>query len=119
VDDIRNGPTAGRPSPPRCASASTGGWTESDWVDAQIDIIDSAGPGGVCVNPGRTVRLVWIGVPVVSPSTHVRCVPDGISHLDRVWDDLQLPWLYTRLTLGMLAGAPALLRRRAAGRMPD
>jgi len=86
-------------------------------VDPQTGIIDSAGPGGVCVNPDQTVRLVWMGVPVGNPSTQVRNLPDGISHFDGVWDDLRLAWLYTRLTLGMLAGGPALLRRRAAWRM--
>jgi len=66
--------------------------------------------------PELAVRLVWMGVPVVNLSTHVRYFPDGISHFDLVWDNLRLAWLYTRLTLGMLARAPTLLRRRAIRR---
>jgi len=62
------------------------------------------------------VHLVWMDVPVVNLSNHVRYFPDGISHFDLVSDNLRLAWLYTRLTLGMLARAPALLRRRAARR---
>lgn len=69
--------------------------------------------------PELAVRLVWMGVPVVNLSTHVRYFPDGISHFDWVWDNLRLAWLYTRLALGMLARAPALLRRRAARRTRD
>jgi glycosyltransferase involved in cell wall biosynthesis len=67
--------------------------------------------------PELAVRLVWMGVPVVNLATHVRYFPDGISHFDVVWDNLRLAWLYTRLTLGMFARAPALLRTRAAARM--
>jgi len=40
----------------------------------------------------------------------------GVSPFDVVWDDVRLAWLYTRLTLGMVARAPELLRRRAARR---
>lgn len=67
--------------------------------------------------PELAVRLVWMGVPVVNLSTRVRYFPDGVSHFDVVGDNLRLAWLYTRLTLGMLARAPALLRARATGRM--
>lgn len=67
--------------------------------------------------PELAVRLVWMGVPVINLSTRVRYFADGISHFDVVWDNLRLAWLYARLTLGMLARAPALLRTRAAARM--
>jgi hypothetical protein len=66
--------------------------------------------------PELAVRLVWMGVPVSNVATRVRYLPGGISHFDVIWDDLRLAWLYTRLSLGMLARAPALLRRRKAGR---
>ena len=66
--------------------------------------------------PELAVRLVWLGVPVVNVPTRVRYYPAGVSHFDVVWDDLRLAWLYTRLTLGMFARAPGLLRRRAARR---
>jgi hypothetical protein len=66
--------------------------------------------------PELAVRLVWMGVPVMNVATRVRYFPGGISHFDVVWDDLRLAWLYMRLALGMLARAPELLRRRAAGR---
>lgn len=62
--------------------------------------------------PELAVRLVWMGVRVVNLSTRVRYFPDGISHFDVVWDNLRLAWLYARLTLGMLARAPALLHGR-------
>ena len=66
--------------------------------------------------PELAVRLVWLGVPIVNVGTRVRYFPVGISHFDVVWDDVRLAWLYTRLTLGMLARAAGLLRRRAARR---
>jgi len=66
--------------------------------------------------PELAVRLVWMGVPVLNVATRVHYFPGGISHFDVVWDDLRLAWLYTRLAGGMLARAPELLRRRAAGR---
>jgi len=66
--------------------------------------------------PELAVRLVWMGVPVVNVATRVSYFPGGLSHFDAVWDDLRLAWLYMRLTVGMLARAPELLRRRAAGR---
>ncbi len=66
--------------------------------------------------PELAVRLVWMGVPVRNVPTNVRYLPGGLSHFDVIWDDLRLAWLYTRLTLGMLARAPDLLRRRAANR---
>jgi len=66
--------------------------------------------------PELAVRLVWMGVPVVNVATRVRYDPLGVSHFDVVWDDVRLAWLYTRLTLGMVARAPELLRRRAARR---
>jgi hypothetical protein len=62
------------------------------------------------------VRLVWMDVPVVNLSTHVCYFPGRISHFDLVSDNLRLAWLHTRLSLGMLARAPAPLRRRAARR---
>lgn len=65
--------------------------------------------------PELAARLVRMGVPVVNVSTRVRYFPDGISHFDMLWDNLRLVWLYTRLALGMLPRAPALLFRRAAG----
>jgi glycosyltransferase involved in cell wall biosynthesis len=67
--------------------------------------------------PELAVRLVWMGVPVLNVATHVSYVPGGLSHFDVVWDDVRLAWLYTRLTLGMLARAPELLHRRAAAWM--
>ena len=66
--------------------------------------------------PELAVRLVWMGVPVRNVATHVSYFPGGLSHFDVVWDDVRLAWLYTRLAVGMLARAPELLRRRAAGR---
>ena len=66
--------------------------------------------------PELGVRLVWLGVPGVNVATRVHYDPAGVSHFDVVWDDLRLAWLYTRLTLGMLARAPGLLRRHAARR---
>ena len=66
--------------------------------------------------PEIAVRLVWMGVPVLNVATRVRYFPGGLSHFDLVWDDVRLAWLYTRLTAGMLARAPQLLRGRAAGR---
>ncbi len=69
--------------------------------------------------PELAVRLVWLGVPVVNVATRVRYDPLGVSHFDVIWDDVRLAWLYTRLTLGMLARAPGLLRRRAARRRQD
>lgn len=35
-----------------------------------------------------------------------------ISHFDAQWDDLRMPWLYTRLVLGMLLGARRLMACR-------
>jgi glycosyltransferase involved in cell wall biosynthesis len=67
--------------------------------------------------PELAVRLVWMGVPVLNVATHVSYVPGGLSHFDVVWDDVRLAWLYTRLTIGMLARAPELLHRRAAAWM--
>ena len=66
--------------------------------------------------PELVVRLVWLGVPVVNVTTRVRYHPLGVSHFDAVRDYMRLAWLYTRLTLGMFARAPGLLRRRAARR---
>lgn len=66
--------------------------------------------------PELAVRLAWTGVPVLNVATRVRYFADGLSHFDVVWDDVRLTWLYARLTAGMLARAPQLLRRRAAAR---
>jgi glycosyltransferase involved in cell wall biosynthesis len=66
--------------------------------------------------PELAVRLVWMGVPVLNVATRVSYFPDGISHFDVVRDYIRLAWLYTRLAIGMLLRAPALLRRRAEAR---
>jgi len=67
-------------------------------------------------DPELAVRLVWEGTPLVNVPTRVRYFPDGLSHFDVVWDDVRLAWLYTRLTLHMLASLPAVLLRRLRGR---
>lgn len=68
--------------------------------------------------PELAVRLVWSGVPIVNVPTRVRYYPFGLSHFDVVWDDVRLTWLYTRLTLGMLARLGGKLRGSAALRIP-
>lgn len=72
-----------------------------DWMDFEPEI---------------AVRLVWMGVPVVNVPTRVRYFPGGVSHFDVIWDDVRLAWLYTRLTLGMLARAPGWLAERISTR---
>jgi glycosyltransferase involved in cell wall biosynthesis len=64
-------------------------------------------------DPELVVRLHWEGVPVVSVPTRVRYLPDGLSHFHPVRDNLRISWLHTRLVVGMMRRAPALLRRAA------
>ncbi len=68
--------------------------------------------------PELAVRLVWSGVSVVNVPTRVRYYPFGLSHFDVVWDDLRLVWLYTRLTLGMLARAGGMIRGSTVLQVP-
>lgn len=68
--------------------------------------------------PELAVRLLWSGVSVVNVPTRVRYYPFGLSHFDVLWDDLRLAWLYTRLTLGMLARVGGMIRRSTALRIP-
>ena len=67
--------------------------------------------------PELAVRLHWSGVPVVNVPTRVRYYPFGLSHFDVLWDDLRLAWLYTRLTLSMLARVAGKIRGSTAVRI--
>jgi glycosyltransferase involved in cell wall biosynthesis len=58
------------------------------------------------------VRLYWRGVPVRNLPTRVIYPENGLSHF-RMWrDNLRISAMHTRLLLGMLPRAPALLWRR-------
>lgn len=57
------------------------------------------------------VRLLWLGVPVLSVPTRV-CYPlDGISHFRVLRDNVQISWMHTRLVMAMLPRLPLLLWR--------
>lgn len=58
------------------------------------------------------VRLVWMGVPVVSVPTLVRYPMDGISHFDVLRDNVRISWTHTKLVTEMLLRLPFLLFRK-------
>lgn len=58
------------------------------------------------------VRLCWRGVPVRNLPTRVIYPENGLSHFRMLRDNLRITAMHTRLLLGMLPRAPALLRRR-------
>jgi len=62
-------------------------------------------------DPELTVRLMWLGVPVVNVPVHVRYFEDGISHFHLVRDNVRLSLRYARLFFEMLARAPRRLVR--------
>jgi len=65
-------------------------------------------------DPEIVVRLVWMGVPVVTVPTCVRYYQGGLSHFHLVSDNARISWAHTRLVCGMLGRLPVLLwaRRR-------
>lgn len=82
-----------------------------------LKLLDRVDLGGwMDFEPEHAVRLVWMGVPVVNVPTRVRYFAGGLSNFDVIWDDLRLAWLYTRLTLGMIARAPGWLAERISSR---
>lgn len=64
------------------------------------------------------VRMVWLGVPVVSVPTHVTYPKDGISHFDMLRDNLEISGMHTLLVVEMLLRFPAILFRRWRRRRP-
>ena len=58
------------------------------------------------------VRLIWAGVGSINVDTRVIYPPDGLSHFDMLRDNLRISRMHTRLSLGMLPRAPALLWRK-------
>lgn len=58
------------------------------------------------------VRLLWRGVPVRNLPTRVIYPENGLSHFRMLHDNLRITAMHTRLLLGMLPRAPALLWRR-------
>ncbi len=59
------------------------------------------------------VRLHWRGVPFVAIPVDVHYPTDGVSHF-RAWqDNVLISAMHTRLLIGMLPRAPAMLLRRA------
>lgn len=58
------------------------------------------------------VRLVWRGVPVRNLPTRVVYPENGLSHFRMLRDNLRISAMHTRLLLGMLPRAPAMLWRR-------
>jgi glycosyltransferase involved in cell wall biosynthesis len=64
------------------------------------------------------VRLAWRGVPVENLSTRVVYPAGGLSHFDRVRDNLRISRTHARLLCGMLLRLPLLLWRRLAPAAP-
>ncbi len=61
------------------------------------------------------VRLIWQGVGWRSVATRVIYPDDGLSHFDMLRDNLRISRTHARLTFGMLARLPRLIRRKTAG----
>ena len=65
-------------------------------------------------DPQFAVRMVWAGTPIASVPVRVHYPAGGVSHFHMLRDNARLTWMHTRLILGMLPRAPALLARRRA-----
>lgn len=58
------------------------------------------------------VRWVWRDGKVVNLPTQVHYPVDGVSHFDKLRDNVLISAMHTRLFFGMLCHAPALLKRK-------
>ncbi|MDB5799990.1 MAG: glycosyl transferase, family 2 [Rhodocyclales bacterium] len=76
-------------------------------------------------DPEAVVRLCWRGVVplnVPAPVRYLRADEGGVSHFNYLRDNILLTWMYSRLAIGALLRAPALLRRKLPStemRTPD
>ena len=65
------------------------------------------------------VRLYWDGAEVIFIPTKVIYPADGLSHFRAVKDNLLISWMHTKLFLGMLPRAYALIKRDNSQQMPQ
>ncbi len=76
-------------------------------------------------DPEAVVRLCWRGVVPVNvpaPVKYLRADEGGVSHFNYLRDNILLAWMYSRLAVGAILRAPALLWRKLpwlAMRSPD
>lgn len=71
-------------------------------------------------DPEAVVRLCWHGIRPVNlpaPVRYYRAEDGGVSHFRYLRDNLLLSWMHTRLFIGFVLHLPALLGRRALGRL--
>lgn len=61
------------------------------------------------------VRWVWQGHTLINHPTKVHYPTDGVSHFDKLRDNLLISAMHTRLFFGMLKRLPTLLRGKCRG----
>ncbi|AJP59735.2 acyltransferase [Pandoraea vervacti] len=69
-------------------------------------------PSRMAFDTDILVRLYWQGVPIHNRRTRVVYPKDGVSHFQMFRDNVGISLMHTRLVCGMIARAPALLRRK-------
>jgi glycosyltransferase involved in cell wall biosynthesis len=67
-------------------------------------------------DPELLVRAVWAGIRLHYVPVHVAYPADGKSHFRYLRDNVEISWMHTRLTVGMLLRLPKLLKRKFGDR---